>query len=340
VDDRADEVEDAVEDHFDTIARLANAYWAPRVLLTAVELDLFSRLGGEPLSAAALAQSVGASERGIELIANALVGLGFLTFEAGRYAATPLSRRYLDTASPEHRGQVVSLATWWWTRWSDLTEVVRSGQSPEGPPPEFIEAFTMAMHQGKPEAGEQLVGMLDLHGINRIVDLGAGPGTFAEAFAAALPDAHIVIVDRPEVIAVARRRLPTDLLDTRITLVERDFLSEGIPLAGDSLGPYDLVLLSSVVHLLGVAENIDLFGRVYDVLEPGGQVVIRDFLVDDDGVSPVEATLFAIIMLVSTRAGRCYSFRQIKEWLHNTGFGEVEHDEFDGPVGLITARRA
>jgi len=340
VDGLAKDNEAGVEDDFDTIARLASDFRASRVVLTAVELNLFSLLGTERLQTETLARRAHAQERGVELLANALVGLGLLSLDEHGYACTPSSRRYLDETSPDYRGRVIRLASWWWTRWSDLTDIVRNGNAPDGPPTEMLEDFTLAMQQGKPRAGSLLAEKLDLHGVSRIVDLGGGPGAFAEALAATLPEAQIVVVDRPEVIDIARRHLPASLLDRRIVFVAHDFVNEGIPLAGDAPAPYDLAILSSVVHLLGEEENAALLKRVRDALAPGGRIAIRDFLVDEKGVAPLDAALLAVTMLVSSRRGRCYSFARIKEWLHAAGFGEVEKSEFDGPAVLITARRA
>lgn len=329
-------------DEFEVIARLARGFWAPRALLSAVEIELFAKLGGQSLTPSELAERLDCDARGVELMANALVGLELLTFSDGRYAAAPRARRFLDPSSPEYRGGVVQLANLLWERWSRLSAVVRAGADAIGPEwdERAVEQFTMAMHQRRPTAGQVLVRALDLHDVRRVVDLGGGAGTFSEALALALPEAQIILVDRPQVIAVARRRLPDDLLAGRMVLVEHDFMAEGIPLAGDPPGNYDLALLSSVIHLFGPEDNAALLGRIYDALEPGGQVAIRDFLVDPEGTTPVEAALFAVNMLVNTPAGRCYSFEQIKQWLNDAGFGEVVLRPLENAIGLVTARRA
>ena len=340
MDGRANGGEDGSGLPFEEIARLSDGFRASRVLLTAVELNLFSLLGSDRLDAAALARSARCEERGVELLANALVGLGLLSVNEEGYACTPLSRRFLDSASPDYRGSVVRLGSWWWTRWSDLTQVVKTGGAPAGPPAEMIEDFTLAMLQGKPDAGELLVQKLELHGVRRVVDLGGGPGGIAQALALALPEAQVIVVDKPEVIAVARRHTPADLLGKRVVFEARDFVNDAIPLVGDPPGNYDLALLSSVVHLLSEEENIVLLGRIHDALVPGGRVLIRGFLVDESGVEPLAAALFAVTMLVSSREGRCYSFARMKGWLNEAGFGEVKQQDFDGPIALITARRA
>lgn len=330
-------------DAFEPIAELSRAFWGPRVLITAAELDLFSVLGDGALSADSLADRLDADRRGVEILANALVALGLLEHDdRKRYRNSPAALRYLDVSSPEYRGKVVTLASDLWRRWSRLTEVVRHGpeaREQERRPDETAD-FTRAMHQRKPDAGERLVERLDLHGVRRVIDLGGGPGTFSEALAHAVPEAQVVLVDLPDVLEVTRELLPDDLLDGRIVLEPRDIVADGIPLAGDPPAPYDLALLSSVLHIYGPEDNATLLSRVYDVLEPGGQVVIREFLVDETGAAPLEAALFSVNMLAATEAGRSYSFQEIRSWLHDAGFGEVERIDLDGSIGLVTARRA
>jgi ubiquinone/menaquinone biosynthesis C-methylase UbiE len=342
VEDQPNGHEDAGDSAFQLIAELSRGYWSPRILLTAVELDLFTALGSDSLSSRQLADRVGADERGIDLLAKALVAIGLLDLDEGRFVSTAAARRHLDTTSPDDRSAVVRLAGWWWTRWSSLTAIVREGAHAgvDGRTGEIVEDFTLAMHQGKLEVGKLLVERLDLHGVERIIDIGGGAGTFAEALALALPDAQVILVDRPEVLMVARRRLPAELIEERVVLVARDFNAEGIPLAGSPPGGYDLALLSSLLHLQGPEDNARLLSRVHDVLEPGGQVAIREFLVDESGTRPTEAALFAIAMLVTSERGRCYSLEEIKAWLHAAGFGEVSGQELDTPASLITARRA
>lgn len=331
-----------VED-FESIARLSRGFWAPRIVITAVELDLFTVLGDRALSAASLARRLEGDRRGVEILANALVGLRLLhRDDRGNYRNSAAAGRFLDAESPDYRGKVITLANDLWRRWSRLTEIVRDGPDAreQGRRPDETADFTLAMHQRKPDAGERLVGLLDLHGVRRAIDLGGGPGTFSEALARALPDCQVVLVDLPEVLEVTRERLPDDLLDGRIVLEPRDIVADGIPLAGDPPASYDLALLSSVLHIYGPEDNHTLLGRVYEVLEPGGQVVIREFLLDEDGTSPLEAALFSVNMLAATEAGRSYRFQEIRSWLHDAGFGEVQRMDFEGPIGLITARRA
>lgn len=320
----------------------ARRFREARIVLTAVELDLFSVLSSQSLRAEELAERLDAEVRGVTILCNALVALGLLVRSEDRYAASDAARRYLDRDSDEYRGSYLHHWNHLWDRWSRLTEVVRAGADAIGPEWGASQKrdFVLAMHARKDGAGDSLVGQLDLHGVERAIDLGGGSGTFAEALARAVPECQVVLVDRPEAIEIARTRLPEELLADRIVTIERDFMEEGVPLAGTPPAPYDLALLSMVLHSYPPSENSRLLGRVFEALEPGGQVVIREFVLDEGLTSPAEAALFGVNMLVNTEAGRAYSFEEMKGWLHEAGFGQVERLPLEGAVELIVARRA
>jgi DNA-binding IclR family transcriptional regulator len=74
---------------FDTI----NAYQKSAALRAAIELELFSAIGQEPATATELAARMGHPHRGVRILADYLVILGFLTKAEGRYALTPIPPR-------------------------------------------------------------------------------------------------------------------------------------------------------------------------------------------------------------------------------------------------------
>jgi DNA-binding IclR family transcriptional regulator len=79
--------------HPSHIMQTATAFWASKVLLTAVELDLFTTLGDGELSAPQLGENLGLHPRGTYDFFDALVALKFLDRKGdgpeGKYKNTP-----------------------------------------------------------------------------------------------------------------------------------------------------------------------------------------------------------------------------------------------------------
>jgi len=106
----------------------------------------------------------------------------------------------------------------------------------------------------------------------------------------------------------------------------------------DDLGSgHDLVLLSAVLCLFGETANLALLTKVRRSLRPGGRVAIRDLMPDESGTRPLEASLFAVHMLVMTEKGRAWPHRRVNDWLRESGFVDIRRMT-SGAAGVITAR--
>jgi hypothetical protein len=90
------------------ILQTATAFWASKVLLTAVEFDLFTALGEREMTAIELGDALGLHPRGTYDFFDALVAMGFLERNgdgaAGRYRNTPLTGVFLDKRSAGYIG--------------------------------------------------------------------------------------------------------------------------------------------------------------------------------------------------------------------------------------------
>jgi trans-aconitate methyltransferase len=115
-----------------------------------------------------------------------------------------------------------------------------------------------------------------------ILELGTGAGETATALLRSHPSATLVGVDSsPEMLAAARAALPAERVELRLAQLE-DPLPEG---------PFDLVASALAVHHLTSAEKAGLFGRIAEVLGPGGRFVLGDVVVPErpeDAVIPIE----------------------------------------------------
>jgi SAM-dependent methyltransferase len=320
------------------LTRAIRGYQESRVLLTAVELDLFSAVGrGAP--AAVVARRCGTDPRATVLLLNALVALGHLARRGERYENTAVTSRYLSAGAPDDARAALRHNLSLWETWSGLTAAVRSGRA--APRREMGEReddwtvpFIAAMHRNAAARAPQVVEAVGAGTVRRMLDVGGGSGAYAIAFARANPDLEAVVLDLPTVLPITEGHIADAGLGGRVTTRAGDLRSD----AFDS--GYDLVFMSSICHMLGPDGNRDLLARAARALEPGGRVVIQDFILDPDRTTPRHAVLFAINMLVGTEAGSTYTEDEYTSWLEAAGLVQVRRIPLAGPADLMVGVRA
>src|ERR1700727_2686484 len=87
------------------IMQFAWGYVPPLVLEAAIRHHVFDTLDAGPKTVSEVAQSTGASERGLTAIMNVLVGLNFLAKdEHGSYSLAPESAAFLVSTKPGFQG--------------------------------------------------------------------------------------------------------------------------------------------------------------------------------------------------------------------------------------------
>jgi len=313
------------------IDAIARGYMESRALLTAIELDIFTAIE-DGATAPEAAKRIGTDPRATEALLNAIVAMGFATKRDGVFHPTPDTARLLTSESPESIRMGLMHTVGLWNRWHTLTDAVRAGTSVvEGiRSPEQIEAFIAAMERGGQHRAETVAGALDLASKSRVLDVGGGSGAYSRALALANPALRCVVFDLEPVTKIAQRHIDAAGISNRVTTavgdLHRDAFGEG----------YDVVLLSQILHMLGPDECVRLIEKASAALVPGGEVVIQDFILTDDKTSPRYGALFALNMLVVTKAGNSYSGAEYREWLEGAGFSDVRIIPLpDLPTGLV-----
>lgn len=318
----------------DDFMQRLRAWQESRVMLTALELDLFTAVDGGA-SAADVAQALRTDRRGTEALLHALAALGLLVKREERFHNAPLAARHLCAESPHDWRAALMHTAALWHRWSSLTECVRTGQ----PAPRIgrdsadTETFIAAMHYNASSRAAQLVAALELAGERRLLDLGGGSGAYSIAFVRAVPGLTAEILDLPDVVPLAERYVAEAGVADRVRVRAGD-------LGADEFGAgYDLVLLSAICHMNGPAANADLIRRAARALDKGGRLVVHDFILEPDRTAPAAGALFALNMLVNTRAGGNYTEAEYSGWMREAGLGDLRHVRLPGPTGLVMGRR-
>ncbi len=317
----------------DDLFEMVRAFMPSRVILSALELDVFTALG-DGCDAEELAKRISTDSRATELLLNALVSLGLLQKENGTFRNTTPAARFLAEGSRDSARQAQLHTANMWKRWSHLTESVKTGSpSPSVRDDEHTKTFIAAMDHGSRGRVRAMVQALGVNGTRHMLDLGGGSGAYSIGFAKAAPELHSEIIDMPDVVPIAQKYIADAGLSHRITVRSGDMLSVDLPPQS-----YDFVLLSSICHMFSPEENQALFARARAALAPQGRIAIADFIIDPDKASPRTAALFALNMLVATRGGASYSEPEYEAWLKGADFTGVKRIRMPGPVNLIVAQ--
>ncbi len=317
----------------EAIEQMAAAFQHSRTLLTAVELGVFETLAERPLNPAAVATRIKADARATDRLLHALAAMGLLEKIHNQFANTAVANACLVAGRPGFLGTLAHQNRLYHA-WATLTESVRAGTAVAGRPRDQAasEAFIAAMHHRAQNAAQIAAANLDLRHARRILDVGGGSGAFAMAFARTRPDITVTILDMPDITPITRRYVDAAGLSDRIVVEDGDF-REALP--GHD---FDLIFFSAIVHMNSFTENAALMAQAATVAAPGGQIVIRDFVMEPDRVHPPFGALFALNMLVNTAHGDTYTEAEIAAWLKHAGCATVSRVDLDGTTAMLIGR--
>ena len=304
------------------------SFGASRVILTANNFRIFDHLTPPGKTVRMLAAAISADGRATELLLNSLVSIGLLVRKGEKYQNTPVAARYLVAGKADYQGDILRHYATLWDNWSGLDTVLRTGK-PYRKSHDHL-SFILGMHNLALLKVKEVIASLDLKGVERVLDLGGGPGTYAMAFAR--KGKSVVLMDFPETLKIAGMIIRKAGLSGRIRLISGDFIR-------DDLGHgYDLILISQIFHAYDAAACIAMLKKCHRALNPGGRVAVQEFFLDETRTAPLSGALFAINMLVNTPGGRTYTPKEMKGWLGKAGFTGVK-SALMGESVLITASK-
>lgn len=317
------------------ILETATAFQRSRVLLTGYELGLFTVLTDEAKTSAEVAEALETDPRATDRLMNALVALGLLEKHDGRFSNTPAGAELLVRGRPGSMalGHTVDL----WRTWSTMTEAVRRGRAL--PRPEvndrgdgWLRSFIAAMHYRARQTAPQIIGVLDLAGVSRVLDVGGGSGIFSTAFVRAGMGISAVVFDLPNVVPLTKSYVESEGFSGRITTAPGDYLHDNLP------GGFDLVFLSAIVHANSFDENRVLIRKAAGALGPGGQVVVVDWIMNEARTEPAVGALFALNMLVGTEAGDTFTEAEVRGWMEEAGLLAITRRDAPTGQGVMIGR--
>lgn len=315
----------------------------PAIIEAGIRLGIFDLLDHGAKTADDIATAIGAQERGVRLVLNALVGLDLLTKDPrGDYALTTESAEYLVSGKPTFHGAFFLLiGEPMFSEWSKLSVIVRDGRplhriNEEQNGTKFFQQFVehiFPIHLGGARRLTEILRISHLTAPCPVLDLAAGSGVWSIAMAQASPHVTVTAVDWPGIIPITKKITAREGVASRYHFVAGDLD------AADFGSGHAIATLGHILHSEGEAGSRRLLEKTFDTLAPGGTIAIAEILVDVNRQGPLPALLFAVNMLVNSEAGDTFSLEEITDWLHAAKFHEVRTVEVPGLAPRIILAR-
>jgi hypothetical protein len=325
------------------IMQIGTGFMASKTLLSAVELELFTRLGGDAMTGAEIAEQLGLDARAVPDFPDALVALGLLDREGeggdARYRNTDATAAFLDRSSPTYVGGILEMANArLYPFWGDLTEAVRTGQPQNevkhtGKPmfdelysdPARLEQFMHAMTGISMGAFHALAEAFDFSRYETLCDVGGATGQLSLAVARRHPHMRCTSFDLPVVEPIAMRTIDAAGLSDRVTTTAGDFFADPLPNA-------DVITMGLILHDWNLDRKMQLIQAAYDALPEGGAFIVIENIIDDARRENVFGLLMSLNMLIEFGDAFDFTGADLERWCKEVGFERVEIVPLAGPT--------
>ena len=327
------------------IYRYRDGLYAEDMLIVGIVwLDLFSWLASRPSDAAAIRQKFALTERPTDVMLTLFVAMGLLERREERYFVTLAAREHLCSDSPWFLGPYYASLK---DRpvCADLLKVLRTGKpanwgSEKGQldwhkameTEEFATSFTAAMDCRGVFLAQAAAKQLDLNARRALLDIAGGSGIYACSFCAHFPNLRATVLEKPPVDQITAQAIAKRGFRARVSVLASDMLNAPLPTG------YDVHLFSNVLHDWDGPVVRELMARSFAALAPGGVLVIHDAHLNEDKSGPLHVAEYSTMLMHSTE-GRCYGVGEMREFLTEAGFANVQFTPAAASRSVITAEK-
>jgi precorrin-6B methylase 2 len=324
------------------IMQIGMGFWASKTLLSAVELQLFTKLGAEEMTGEEIAERIGLHPRATYDFLDTLVALGLLERDGegsdGRYRNTAETEAFLDREKPTYIGGILEMANArLYGFWGDLTEGLRTGKPQNeikhtGRPmfdelysdPARLEQFMQAMQGISLGNFHALAEKFDFSKYQTLCDVGGATGQLCTIMAAHHEHLTCTSYDLPVVAPIAERAIAASGMADRVSVASGDFFDDPIPEA-------DVITMGLILHDWNLDRKMQLINAAYEALPEGGALVVIENLIDDARRENAFGLMMSLNMLIEFGDAFDFSGSDFAGWCREVGFREVEILPLAGP---------
>lgn len=324
------------------IMQIGLGFWAAKVLLSAVEMGVFTELAKRSENLEELTGRLGLHPRAARDFLDALVALGLLERRGDEYRNLPPADLYLDRHKPSYIGGMLEMANHrLYGHWGNLTAGLRTGEPQNelksGDPdvftrlyadPERLQGFLKAMTGISKGSNRVIATKFPWKNYKTAVDVGTAQGDLIVQIAQANPHLSGIGFDLAEVAPVFEEYVEANGLASRVRFHPGSFFDGPIPKA-------DVVTMGHILHDWDLEQKRALIGKAYEAVPQGGALIVYDAIIDDDRCENAFGLLMSLNMLIETPGGFDYTGAECQVWMQEAGFRETRVEHLLGPDSMV-----
>jgi cyclopropane fatty-acyl-phospholipid synthase-like methyltransferase len=313
-------------------------------VLVAHELKLFPLLAESPRTLPEICQSLNLASRAASAVLSICTSLELVQFQDNHYTITTVAREYLLETSPtsfcgyfdlmianassySYEGIKKSILT-------DATQVYDGEDVFEvhEQQDEIARNFTRAMHSASISAALAWPEKINLSNYQQMLDIGGGSGAHAIGATLKSPSLKATVFDLAPICEVAQEFISQHGLQNKINTHAGDMWQHDLPFA-------DLHFYSLIYHDWTPEQCRFLTKKSFDSLEPGGRLIIHEWLFNDERTAPLSTAAYNLIMLLWCAGGQQYSGLEISTMMAEVGFVNIQVTPTFGYWSIVTGEK-
>lgn len=330
------------------IMLVGSGFWPSKVLLTAVEFGVFTRLGEGSMTGRELEKALELHPRATWDFLDTLVALKFLDRdgdgEQANYKNTPETALFLDKNRPQYIGGVLEMFNARLFRyWNDLGAALRTGK-PQNESKETGTSIFEDLYKDQESLESLMNAMTGLSGGNfmalakkfdfskyqTLCDVGGATGQLSVMVANEHPNIRCTTFDLPPVAPIAEKSVAKAGLSGRVTVVSGDFFNDPLPKA-------DVITMGMILHDWNLDKKMQLLQAAYDALPKDGCLIAIETIIDDARRENVFGLLMSLNMLIEFGDAFDFSAADFRGWCEKVGFSRFEVIPLAGPASAAIA---
>ncbi len=323
------------------ILGLGTAFWASKVLQTAVELDIFTALEQQSLSAKQLCDIKKLHPRAVEDFLDALVAMKLLNKQAGNYETTDEASHFLVKGKASYIGGVIILASQrGYALWQHLPALIKTGE-PQSEvkdggdffkelysDPTRLKQFIVGMSGLSQEPIDSLVKVFDWASHETFCDLGTAQGALPAALVNTYPSLIGYGFDLPPVAPIFNDYIAEHDAVDKVKFIGGNFFTDELP-------NVDVMIYGHILHGWNAQARVALLEKAYGSLNHGGAVIVYDAMIDDERSVNLHGLLMSLNLRIETKEGHDYTGKECKEWFNAAGFSRIEQKPLTPTVSMV-----